>query len=475
MVNHGINVQKQGTSVSTPIVAESGVPFVVGIAPAHSAKNPANAGIPVLCTSWDEAVAALGYSDDWNTYTLCEFMYSHFKLFGCQPVVFCNVLDVNSAAMTKEVAAEDMTVSAKKVFLSIDALNDSSLVVKAEGGDGSLYTLNTDYATYYDGENLVIELLPDGTAYSAEKINVAYKKVNRDGVKNTDIVAGIEATELCLGKTGIIPDLLCAPGFSHDSTVAAVLSAKADSLMGLFEAKALIDIDCSANGAKTYSEAIKAKNDNNFTDKNENVMWPMLRLGEHIFHYSTQLAGLMAQVDSGNDGCPYESPSNKNLQCDGLVLADGTELNLTLAQANILNNNGIVTAINFVNGWVAWGNYTACYPANTDVKDYFIPISRVFSWVGNTLIKTFWGRLDDPMNRRLLDSIIDSANIWLNGLVGNSYLVGARVEMTDSENPLTDLMAGKVKLHLYITPPGPAQEIDFVLEYDADYVTAALS
>ena len=37
-----------------------------------------------------------------------------------------------------------------------------------------------------------------------------------------------------------------------------------------------------------------------------------------------------------------------------------------------------------------------------------------------------------------------------------------------------DLMAGIIKIHIYMTPPSPAQEIDFVLEYDADYVTSAL-
>ena len=48
------------------------------------------------------------------------------------------------------------------------------------------------------------------------------------------------------------------------------------------------------------------------------------------------------------------------------------------------------------------------------------------------------------------------------------------VEMLESENPLTNLMAGIIKLHVYMTPPSPAQEIDFVLEYDASYVTSAL-
>ena len=79
-MNHGVYVSQQATSVSTPVVAESGVPFVVGLAPVQAADKPAAPGTPVLCTSWSEAVEKLGYSDDWATYTLCEFMYSHFNL-----------------------------------------------------------------------------------------------------------------------------------------------------------------------------------------------------------------------------------------------------------------------------------------------------------------------------------------------------------------------------------------------------------
>ena len=91
-----------------------------------------------------------------------------------------------------------------------------------------------------------------------------------------------------------------------------------------------------------------------------------------------------------------------------------------------------------------------------------------------TLIRTFWDRVDMPMNRRLIDSIVDTANIWMNGLAGSGYILGGRVEYNADENPDTALMAGIIKLHVYITPPSPMQELDFVLEYDASYVEAAL-
>lgn len=472
MAIHGINVTEQTTSIATPATAASGIPFVIGLSPVHSAENPAPVGEPVLCTSWAEAVRCLGYSDDWNKYTLCEFMYSHFKLFGREPVVFCNLLA--PATMKESVAAADMTFTNHKATFPLEAINDSSLVLKAAGGTGSAYVKGSDYTAFYDGEHLVVELLASGAAYSASTINVAYIKVTPDSVTETIVAAGMEHIEKCMTAIGIIPDLICAPGYSHNTLVAAAMATKAAGINGMFSAKALIDINSAANGAKSYNEAVVAKTNNSLIDENEIVCWPMLKYGKYLFHMSTQLAGLMSQVDTENDGCPYESPSNKPYKCDAMVLADGTEINLILAQANVLNAGGVVTALNLLGKWCCWGNYTACFPSSTDVKDYFIPVSRMFGWVGNTLIRTFWSRLDKPMNRRLIDSIMDTVNIWLNGLVGAEYLLGARVEFKESENTVANLMAGIIKLHIYMTPPSPAQEIDFLLEYDASYVTTSL-
>lgn len=472
MPNHSVRVIEQETSVSTPVAAESGVPFVVGTAPVHALSGDKPINTPILCTSWAEATEKVGYSDDWSKYTLCEFMYSHFRLFGCQPVIFCNVLDPSKTATKESVAAANMDVVNHQVKLPFEAIADDTLVVKPSA-EGTALTIDTDYSVYYSDNNLIVELLEGQTSYSATSLNIAYSKVNPSGVTASDISLAFENVELCLTKLGIVPDLLCAPSYSTDATVAAVMATKANSINGLFRAKALIDIDSSASGATSYSAVATKKSAGNLTDENQILCWPKVKLGDKIFHLSTQLAGLIAQIDSEKE-CPYESPSNKGLNCDSIVTASGADVNLTLAQANQLNNIGVITALNFVNGWVAWGNYTACYPSNTDVKDYQISVSRMFDWVGNSLIRTFWAQLDKPMTRLLIDSIMDTANIWMNGLVGQGYLLGGRVEMIDEENPLTNIMAGIIKLHLYLTPPTPAQEIDFVLEYDANYATSAL-
>lgn len=469
MAKHGVFVLEQATSAATPATVETGVPFFIGASPIQNADSPATPGVPVLCTSWNEAVQKLGYSDDWATYPLCEAMYSHFKLFNVSPAIFCNMLD--SSTMKSAVAAADKNVVNKKVAMTAKAI-PGSVVVK--NGQNTL-VLGTDYDLYFADEVLTIEVLSGGSAYSATTLNVAFDEVTPASVTTNVVAGGIEAVDLCMSTIGLIPDLIVAPGYSDNTGVAAVMAAKAEAINGMFRAKALIDLSTAATGgADTYDEVIALKNSNNFTDENEIVCWPLVKLSDKVFHLSTQLAGVIAATDA-EYAAPHVSPSNKGLQCDGLVTAAGGEVILSLEQANILNGGGVVTALNFMGGFKAWGNYTACYPTNQDVKDYFISVSRMVDFVGNTLVRTFWGKLDLPMNRRLIDTILDSCNIWLNGLTGSGYILGGRCEMIDAENPETNLMAGIIKLHVFVTPPSPMQELDFVIEYDPAYVTEALS
>ncbi|MPM16748.1 hypothetical protein SDC9_63130 [bioreactor metagenome] len=124
-----------------------------------------------------------------------------------------------------------------------------------------------------------------------------------------------------------------------------------------------------------------------------------------------------------------------------------------------------------VGGIVAWGDQTAGYPGITDVKDTSIPIRRMFNWVGNTLVLTCWQYVSNPLRRRMIETVQDTFNVWLNGLVGREYLLGGRVAFETVDNPTTDLMAGKVRWHMYLTPPQAARELTFVLEYDPSYLS----
>jgi hypothetical protein len=482
---HGVSARQVATSVSTPVVAGCGIPFVVGTAPVHITSGKVNEA--VLAYNYAEAAAALGYSDDWGSFTLCEVMYSHFRLYGMGPVVFVNVLD--PATHKEAVAAADINIVEGQVKLPAEAIDSAALVIKPTSA-GTAMVKDTDYVTFRDDAGkLVIERKSTSTVWTTglTTLNVAYNKVKPSLVTKTEIIggfntetkksSGFELIDSVFPKFGIVPDLLLAPAFSHESEVAAIMAAKAENINSIFEGKALIDADSST--VTYYTDVNAWKSSNNINSKFQLLCWPKVKLGDKVFHLSTHLAGIMAKTDSNNGDCPSESASNKGLQIDSAVtVTEGgtiTEVNLDPTQATSLNAQGIITALNFIGGFVLWGNESACFPANTDVKDYFYCISRTFGWVSNSLILTYWSKLDGKLNRRLIDNIVDSVNIWLNGLSSEEKILGGRIEFREEDNSLTNLMSGKAVFHIFLTPPSPAKELEFVLEYDADYVTAALA
>ncbi len=476
---HGAKASKQATSVSTPVTADSSIHLIIGTAPAHTVKGKVNE--PVYASSYAEAVEAMGYSEEWNKYDICEEIYATFKLYQSGPIVIVNVLDPKKHLAGE--TTEDMQLAGGVLDLPLEVLEDT---VRVKGYDGEAlteeYTRGTDYDLLYTDGVLRLERIAGGKITSdTATINVKYNAVDPGKVTKADIIggydvntkksSGFELVDSVFPKFRVIPTLFLAPNFSHDSEVAAVMAAKAENINGLFTGKALIDVD--ATEATTYTEAVEWKNKKNITQPSQLLMWPKYTLGGKIYHASVHQAGLMAKTDAMEDlggGTPCESASNKTLQIDGAVFADGTEELLELPKANYLNANGIITALNFIGGFVSWGNETACYPANTDVTDYFYCVSRMFGWVGNSVILSVWSKVDRKLNRRLIESVVDSLNLWLNGLMAEGKILGGRIEFLEEENNDTDLMAGKAKFHIYLTPPSPAKELDFVLEYDVSYL-----
>ncbi len=490
---HGAKASKRGTSISTPVTADSCIHLIVGTAPAHMVNGKVNE--PVYVSSYAEAVEAVGYSDDWKKYDICEEIYTSFKLYQNGPVVIVNVLDPKKH-LAQEAEAEDLKLSGGILDLPLEALADE-VVVKGygagrqdpgeTGAEGTQaadleYVRGIDYELLYTDGVLRLERMEGGAiASDTAVLNIRYRAVDPSKVTKKDIIggydihtkksSGFELVDFVFPKFRVVPTIFLAPNFSHDSEVAAIMAAKVESVNGLFKGKAIIDVDTSE--ARTYTEAVEWKNKKNISQPSELLVWPMLTLGGRTFHYSTQLAGLMAKTDADEDmggGTPCESASNKTLQTDGLVLEDGTEVLLDLVKANYLNSQGIITGLNFIGGFVSWGNETACYPANTDVTDYFYNVSRMFQWVGNSIILSMWSKVDRNLRPRLVESITESLNIWLNGLTAEERILGGRIEFLEEENPVTDLMAGIAHFHVFLTPCSPAKELDFVLEYDISYL-----
>ena len=142
---HGVRIQENPTSVPTPVSNEAGVPVIFGTAPANLASDPAGAANKLfLCNSFAEAKAAVGYSDDYETYTLCQAMDAFFKAFGVGPIVICNVLDpaVHKASYTESLTVVDGQAVSKEKGVLLDSLKVGTLEL------GTDYTVSLNYEGY---------------------------------------------------------------------------------------------------------------------------------------------------------------------------------------------------------------------------------------------------------------------------------------------------------------------------------------
>ena len=107
---HGVYVTEQGTSLTAPITGTAGLQVIIGTAPVNLVDDPAAAvNKPKLCYSYKEACAAVGYSDDWEHYTLCQSIYSCFNVQNVAPIILINVLD--PATHRTALSAADLTVA----------------------------------------------------------------------------------------------------------------------------------------------------------------------------------------------------------------------------------------------------------------------------------------------------------------------------------------------------------------------------
>ena len=454
---HGVYNQEQATSLTTPIRSSAALQVIFGTAPVHLADDPTKAANTLkLCYSFAECQAAVGYSDDFKNFTLCQSIDANFRVFNNAPIVLVNVLDPGNSKHTKNNGEESCAVT-----------NGQAVYKKP----------------YVLLHTMVITLISE-TAKEAESLMVSSTSLNPAGVTKEDVVGGVdtgtgketglELVRQIYPKLGLTPGLLLAPGWSHDPVVAAALQAKTGKINGNFDCNTYLDIAADSTGATVYTAVKTAKEKLGASSNHAAVFWPKGAVGEKIYCLSAMAAAETAATDAANGDVPYESPSNKDLKITATVLDDGTEVALDQEQANLLNGQGVITAIN-ANGFKLWGNNTAAYPSTTDPKDRWLAVRRFFDWDGNNFILTYFQKVDKPGNKRLIQSIVDSQNIIGNGYVARDYCAGYRLEFHAEENPITDLLDGKLTTHTYLAPYIPAEKIVNIREYDTAALEAALT
>lgn len=479
-MGHGVTVDEVPTGVKPPVRISAGLPVYIGTAPINSA-DLTNVNKAKLCATLADFVSQFGpVSSDFDSWTLHEAAKAHFEVYSVAPIVCINVLDPENVYHKASAAAESHQLVNGSVQLQIYGGPDvamlgvieSTVVVKL---GATIMTLGADYTLAFDANGyMVVTVKSGGRLASNSVILVDFDYLDPSGVTSADIIGGytageytgLEVVEQVYPALRLVPGFILAPKWSQTPTVAARMAVKAASINGAFRAEALVDLSTNGGTIPTYADAPAWKSTNGYGVVDAVPCWPKQKNGDDVYHLSTVVACVANITDAAHDNIPYASPSNKPVIGTSAVLDDGTEVLLTRPQANTLNDQGIMTLLNGFNGWRLWGNRTGGYPGTTDPKDAFIPIRRMFNWIGNTIILTTDVNVDDPTNRRLIDLVVGTITSFLNSLVSPGALIDGKIEFRADENNPTDLSDGKVTWHVTLTPPSPAEQMEFTLEYD---------
>lgn len=476
---HGVYVREQASSVISAASVDAGLPVVIGVG--LSGNNE-----PQLVNSYAEAEAAIGgvVGVDANglfKYSLSEFVKAYFVNHGLSRAVLIDVFDP-SKHLAQE-AGSPISATLENGIATTTAAADT-YITAIKIGEATVPA--ADYSV--DRSGSVLRIIRNGSAtvlQADSTISIENKSVDLSKVTADDIKDGIAKVQDVYPRYGLVPGQIVCPKYSSYPSIAATMQSNSNNINGSYSCVALIDIPTAAGsitsgqateavtGVTAYTDVYSEKQDAGISASSQVALWPMAKLGAEIYHLSCIWASVTCLVDAQNNGVPVATPSNKIglAKLNATVLADGTEVWLDKPKGNELNGKGVCTALN-LNGWRCWGSRTAAYDAVTDPKDASLPERRMFSWVGNTLVNTFFQNVDSPLNAANIQIVRDSANIWLNGLCGAGYLVGGplenHVEFNESENPTVNLSAGTAVFHVYIAPPAPMRVIDFVLEYNTN-------
>lgn len=464
---HGAYGELGDSKVQSTVQADS-VAAYIGTAPINLVRGYKDADLinmPIRVKDILEVQTKLGYSEDWEAYTLCEVFAQHFQntIGNVGPVYVINVLDPDTHRAAEAVTKELIFSNMRAEFESSDIILDTFAIgSKAEGVD---YSLSYNFAK---GTVVVKLLRGSGT----EKLSCTYNVIDASKVEAADIIGavtadgqytGLNALTLLYQYNNAVLNMLAAPGWSHIPDVYRAMVAIVQKLNGHWDAFVNADIplvDASGAAIDTKEKAIEWKAENGYTSEFSKVYWPQTIDGSgRVSHLSTVAQATMLRVDLGHDSIPFESPSNKEIMATRQYFGENSKnKGYDQQTCNSLNEHGITTACFWGGKWVLWGPHTAAFSYNgsMDARSIFDTSVRMLMHITNNFQLEHGTKIDSPMTPQDKDTILNREREKLDTLVGIGALIGTpTVDFLESANPVSNLINGDFVWDIAATPTPP--------------------
>lgn len=275
-----------------------------------------------------------------------------------------------------------------------------------------------------------------------------------------DIVAACDLVEPGMATIGYVPSNIGAPRWSQVAAVKTALGLlnQIGPFRPLIHVDLLDDPDDDDEEAK-IAAVIEA---DALTREGMFPCWP--EVGGFALS-GIASAALHKHVVEKMDGIPAATPSSKQILVSRLE-EDRTVLHSWL---NVLNEGRVCTIRTVGSKQFLWGTWLSPYAGFGGTADYindtYMPYA-IYAYFLERVAVNFAEYVDDPLNLRLIEDVVAKMNDFGSQLQGRQAVLGFNVAFLESENPISELTAGRIRLSVTMLPAREATEINFQILID---------
>lgn len=442
------------------------VAVYVGAAPVNLIRGYGKyVNTPVALANFGAVKRYMGYSDNWDSFDLCEAFHVHLNNAdgNCGPIVAINVLNPDVHKKESETVVELSFVKGRATINSDTIILDTLEVLdKKEGAD---YSVDYDFAK---GQVIITSIGEPITG----KADAIFFEVDPSMLTKEDIIGGVTAggeytglgcIKLMYQELSMTPDLIAAPKWGEHPAVYEALIVAGTKVNGHWEGFVCADLPLEAadgTAVDSIDVAKQWKADNGYDSERSKVFWPKsIDTSGRVYHDSVLAIWRTMLVDASHNGLPMETCSNKAIPvCKQYFGAKSKNRGFDEELANELNAVGITTTVYHGGQWVLWGPHTAAYKHNSvvDNRSIFDNSIRTMMYVLNSFHKEWALSTDKPMTRAMADTIKNreqekaEARAAAGAFIGNPV-----VAFVESENSTESLVEGDFVWDFEGTPTPP--------------------
>ena len=424
----------------------------------------------------------IGYSNDWNSFTLSEVISAHFDNTkgNIGPVYVINVLDPEKHKKDSEEHSVTFVNREAKIESDTIIIDTFAIEEKVEGVD---YELSYNFST---GKLTITSI---GSTKLEGQVACTYEEVDPSkiteavfqGAKKDGVYTGAHVIEKLYPFYGIVPQYVAAPGFTDNPANYEMICDLCYQINNHWFGFVYADLPILAGSEKvdTFDKAKSFRKNNNYFKANSKIYWPMSGInGKGNYHLSTLAVVEKMRADMKQAGHhPCQTDGNKTVPISYQYFGEGSSNGgFDQEDGNVLAKDGISTVVAWGGTFQLWGDHTAAFTFEQkdaiDQRLYFDVNVIMLNYTLNKFQSEHGKKIDDNITKAMIQTITHDFNEWLLSLVTDGALVGNPKVMFLEDNNATAEMAEGHFVWNVLQTNAPLFK---VAECYASYTTAGIS